>query len=60
MGNTMKSAQRSVMAEIEENQRNVRGMVLESYRDMQAGKGRDYKEFFDEMGSRYDNGNTCC
>lgn len=44
----------SVMAEIEENQKNVREMVMESYRDMQAGKGRDYKEFFSEMESRYD------
>lgn len=39
----------SVMAEIEENQKNVREMVMESYRDMQAGKGRDYREFFMEI-----------
>lgn len=44
----------SVMAEIEENQKNVREMVMESYRDMQTGKGRDYREFFSEMESRYD------
>ena len=44
----------SVMAEIEENQKNVREMVMESYHDMQAGKGRDYREFFSEMESRYD------
>ena len=57
MGNAMKLDQRSVMNEIEENQRKVRGMVLESYRDMKAGKGRDYKEFFAEMESRYENDN---
>ena len=44
----------SVMAEIEENQKNVREMVMESYRDMQAGKGRDYMEIFSEMEGRYD------
>lgn len=43
----------SVMTEIEENQNNVREMVMESYRDMQSGKGRDYKAFFSEMKSRY-------
>lgn len=43
----------SVMEEIEENQKNVRGMVMESYRDMQSGKGRNYREFFSEMESRY-------
>ncbi len=55
MGNAMKLDKRFVMTEIEENQRNVREMVLESYRDIQAGKGRDYKEFFAEMESRYNN-----
>lgn len=44
----------SVIAEIEENQKNVREMVMESYDDMQTGKGRDYREFFSEMESRYD------
>ena len=44
----------SVMAEIEENQKNVREMVMESYQDMQVGKGRNYREFFSEMESRYD------
>lgn len=47
----------SVMTAMEENQENVREMVMESYRDMQAGKGRNYKEFFSEMESRYDNAN---
>jgi len=57
MGNVMKLDKRSAMNEIEENQRNVRGMVMESYRDIQSGKGRDYKEFFAEMESRYGNEN---
>ena len=43
----------SVLTEIEENKENVREMVMESYRDMQEGKGRDYKEFFAEMERRY-------
>ena len=54
MDAVLKADRESVMAEIEENQKNVREMVMESYRDMQAGKGRDYKEFFAEMESRYD------
>ena len=28
-------------------------MVLDSYQDMQDGKGRDYKEFFSELESWY-------
>lgn len=39
----------SVLAEIKENKESVRDMVMESYRHMQEGKGRDYKEFFAEM-----------
>lgn len=40
---------------IEENQKKVREIVLESYQDMLAGKGRDYKNFFAEAESRYKN-----
>lgn len=54
METTLKSDRESVMTAMEENQKNVRQMVMESYRDMQEGKGRDYKEFFSEMESRYD------
>lgn len=54
METAMKSDRESVMTAMEENQKNVREMVMESYRDMLAGKGRDYKEFFSEMESRYD------
>lgn len=53
MDDVSKTGRDSVMAEIVENQKNVREMVMESYRDMQSGKGRDYKAFFSEMKSRY-------
>ena len=36
-----------------ENQMQVRKMVLESYQDIAAGKGRDCNEFFDELEKRY-------
>lgn len=39
----------SVLAEIKENKESVRDMVMESYRHMQEGKGRDYKDYFSEM-----------
>lgn len=39
--------------EIDENQKRVREMVLESYRDIAAGKGRDHNEFFNELEKRY-------
>lgn len=32
---------------MEENKKDVRKMVMDSYRDIEKGKGRDYKEFFD-------------
>jgi len=41
--------------EVDENQRQVREMVLESYRDIAAEKGRDCNEFFDELEKRYSN-----
>lgn len=49
---------RSYVAEMEENNANVRKMVLNSYQDMKNGKGRDYKEFFAELESRYRNANV--
>lgn len=49
---------RSYIAEMEENNANVRKMVLDSYQDMKDGKGRDYKEFFAELESRYKNANV--
>ena len=42
--------------EIDENQKQVREMVMESYRDFTAGKGRDCNEFFDELEERYIDG----
>lgn len=50
----MKSDGQSTTKAMGENQTNVRDMVMESYRDMQAGKGRDYKKFFSVMEKRYD------
>ena len=38
---------------LEENQKDVRKMVMDSYRDIEKGKGRDYIEFFAELESRY-------
>ena len=39
--------------EIDENQKQIREMVMESYRDIAAGKGRDCNEFFEELETRY-------
>ena len=41
--------------EINENQKQVREMVMESYRDIAAGKGRDCNELFEELEKRYSN-----
>ncbi len=35
-----------------ENQKQIRKMVLESYYDIAAGKGRDCNEFFEELEKR--------
>ncbi len=43
---------------LEENQKEVREMVMDSYRDIEKGKGRDYKEFFAELKSRSRNANV--
>lgn len=43
--------------EIDENQKQIREMVMESYRDIATGKGRDCNEFFDELEQRYSNVN---
>ena len=47
---------RAYAAEMEENDANIRKMVLDSFQDMKDGKGRDYKEFFAELESRYTTG----
>ena len=41
--------------EIDENQKQIREMVMESYCDIVAGKGRDCNEFFEELEKRYSN-----
>lgn len=49
---------RAYAAEMEENDANIRKMVLDSFQDMKDGKGRGYKEFFAELESRYKNVNV--
>ena len=43
---------------LEENKKDVRKMVMDSYQDIEKGKGRDYKEFFAELESRFRNANV--
>lgn len=43
--------------EIDENQKQIRELVMKSYHDIVAGKGRDWNEFFDELEQRYSNVN---
>lgn len=41
--------------EINDNEKQLREMVMESYQDIAAGKGRDCSEFFEELEKRYSN-----
>lgn len=41
--------------QMDDNQAQVREMVLESYRDIAPGNGKEYSEFFDELEQRYTN-----
>ncbi len=41
--------------EIYENQKQIRAMVMESYRNITVGKDRDCNEFFEELEKRYSN-----
>lgn len=43
----------NISNDLEENQKFVREMVLDSRKDIEAGKGRDYREFFEELEKRY-------
>lgn len=43
------------LRDIEQNQKQIREMVMGSYRDIAAGKGRDCNEFFGELEKRYEN-----
>lgn len=53
----MSSAQQALdyRREVDENQKQIREMVMESYHDIAAGKGRDCNEFFEELEKRYTN-----
>ena len=53
MADTATIKQTNYATVMEENQKEVRKMVMNSYHDMEQGKGRDYKEFFAELESRY-------
>ena len=56
MGVTVKKS--DFIDAMEENQKDVRKMVMDSYHDIEKGKGRYYKEFFAELESRYRNANV--
>ncbi|WP_342980082.1 MULTISPECIES: hypothetical protein [unclassified Ruminococcus] len=58
MADTATIKQTNYAIVMEENQKEVRKMVMNSYHDMEKGKGRDYKEFFAELESRYRNANV--
>ena len=58
MADTATIKQTNYATVMEENQKEVRKMVMNSYHDMEQGKGRDYKEFFAELERRYRNANV--
>ncbi len=58
MGATATVRKLDFINEMEENQKDVRKMVMDSYHDIEKGKGRDYKKFFAELESRYRNANV--
>lgn len=43
----------SYSQEVCKNQEEIRGKVMESYRDITLDKGRDCNEFFSELEKRY-------
>ena len=55
MGTTATARQAEFIDEMKDNKKDVRKMVMDSYHDIEKGKGRDYKEFFAELESRYEN-----
>ena len=57
MGTTVTVKKSDFIDAMEENQKDVRKMVMDSYRDIKTGKGKDYKEFFAELERRYRNAN---
>ncbi|MBQ6843551.1 MAG: hypothetical protein IJO60_02820 [Agathobacter sp.] len=38
---------------VDDKQEQIREKVLESYKDISLGKGRDYNEFFEDLEKRY-------
>ena len=58
MATTATVRKSDIIDAMEENQKEIRKMVMDSYHDMENGKGRDYKEFFAELESRYRNANV--
>ena len=58
MGATATVKKSDFIDAIEENQKDVRKMVMDSYRDIEKKKGREYKDFFAELESRYRNANV--
>lgn len=58
MGAITDRNQKDCISAMEENQQEIRRMIMDSYHDIQAGKGRDYKDFFAELESRYRNANV--
>lgn len=58
MATTATVKKSDIIDAMEENQKEVRKLIMESYHDMGNGRGRDYKEFFAELESRYRNANV--
>ena len=58
MGATATVRKSDFIDAMEENQKDVRKMAMDSYHDIEKGKERDYKEFFAELESRYRNANV--
>lgn len=58
MGVTVTVRKSDFIDAMEENEKDVRKMVMDSYHDIEKGKGRDYKEFFAKLESRYRNANV--
>ena len=58
MGVTVTVRESDFIDAMEENEKDVRKMVMDSYHDIEKGKGRDYKEFFAKLESRYRNANV--
>ena len=58
MATTATVRKSDIIDAMEENQKEIRKMVMDSYHDMENGKGRDYKEFYAELESRYRNANV--